>query len=914
MAFTTTVFPQWTTYTGWDADENNDMAGYAWYTLKIDTTDLASLPSNWNSGLPYAATMTITMDGTNYDGTSFTGRTLTYTWTALNNPSWAYNDAVLAAAGVPTNSYQAGGQVQPTLTLVDGVAASAAEIKNYRLINMANGDWNQDSVGLNTRLEFSHRPMLPGFSGGTGTKPGPYEPGSTLTIQSIAFTNCTDSGSASLDNHTMTFAAGWDSQYSSGVSDIGSRNNIVHFDDTTPDGNATLGFGGQSAIATAWLNSASCTVVWTDDGVTIAGQTGLTLDLTAAGVAQGSVVSATVTDTITGESATVSATATVNQPAQGPVLYTQNFDSTTVGQLPSGWTTSGDADWAVTTNSPQAGANCVESGDVADGETSTLEYSAVITEACALTFYWDASSESGYDKLHFYIDGVDQGGEISGTPGYALQTVQLAAAGTYALKWSYIKDGSASSGDDSGRLDTMAIQQIAPASGNNAPTITIDAGSLNQTVVATHAFNMTATAADADGDSLTYQWTATPSAGVTFGTPTAEDTTFVATTAGSYTLEVVATDPSNDTASASTTMTVTAIVTADARTRLDVMKQVNLKLGYAGNEFATKDLVLAEAGVTGYGKVEFGALPLKYMKLDLATGDYASAATDTIVNKAHHDVEVARATAAEVANAALVAAEAVTARAAEVANATAIADEETRALAVEGANATAITGNATAIADEETRALAAESANASAAAAAQATADAIIASADIDLDTMIEVVAAYELADTNIISSITTGSADRALIRTEFITADGVVTNNYIAADGVVTTAFGDADTVLSGSARDEREVMHGYLISRVATAITDLGALEARWRSFSMVVSTELAVNDLTAFGFSEQYELVDLYYNGILQTSGEDYSIVIDSGEHKFKALVTVPVGVRIEARMRKAVSVTTSAVPVI
>jgi len=98
MAFTTTVFPQWTTYTGWDADENNDMAGYAWYTLKIDTTDLASLPSNWNSGLPYAATMTITMDGTNYDGTSFTGRTLTYTWTALNNPSWAYNDAVLAAA------------------------------------------------------------------------------------------------------------------------------------------------------------------------------------------------------------------------------------------------------------------------------------------------------------------------------------------------------------------------------------------------------------------------------------------------------------------------------------------------------------------------------------------------------------------------------------------------------------------------------------------------------------------------------------------------------------------------------------------------------------------------------------------------------------------------------------------------
>ena len=203
------------------------------------------------------------------------------------------------------------------------------------------------------------------------------------------------------------------------------------------------------------------------------------------------------------------------------------------------------------------------------------------------------------------------------------------------------------------RLDTMAIQQVAAASGNNAPTITIDAGSLNQTVVATHAFSMTATAADADGDSLTYQWTATPSAGVTFGTPTAEDTTFVATTAGSHTLEVVATDPSNDTASASTTMTVTAIVTADARTRLDVMKQVNLKLGYAGNEFATKDLVLAEAGVTGYGKVEFGALPLKYMKLDLATGDYASAATDTIVNKAHHDVEVARASAAEVANAAL---------------------------------------------------------------------------------------------------------------------------------------------------------------------------------------------------------------------------------------------------------------------
>ncbi|MCP4816947.1 MAG: hypothetical protein GY888_30910, partial [Planctomycetaceae bacterium] len=155
--------------------------------------------------------MTVTMDGFDYDGTPFTGRTLTYTWTGLNNPSWAFQDAVLEGQGVPTNSYAAGGSVSPTLIMVDSMPASLDQTKQYQIFKMENGDWNQDGVGGNTRLAWEFRPVFPGMNNGTGQKPGPFEPGSTLTIQQVAFTQCVGE-IFPVDDHTMTFAAGWDGE------------------------------------------------------------------------------------------------------------------------------------------------------------------------------------------------------------------------------------------------------------------------------------------------------------------------------------------------------------------------------------------------------------------------------------------------------------------------------------------------------------------------------------------------------------------------------------------------------------------------------------------------------------------------------------------------------------------------------
>ena len=98
-------------------------------------------------------------------------------------------------------------------------------------------------------------------------------------------------------------------------------------------------------------------------------------------------------------------------------------------------------------------------------------------------------------------------------------------------------------------------------------------------------------------------------------------------------------------------------------------------------------------------------------------------------------------------------AEGVTARAAELANANAISAEATTARAAEQANASAIS-------TERTRALAIEGGLRGDVDSANTKVDAITAGIGVDLDTLLEVVTAYEAADTTVIASIATLQSD----------------------------------------------------------------------------------------------------------------------------------------------------------
>jgi PKD repeat protein len=119
------------------------------------------------------------------------------------------------------------------------------------------------------------------------------------------------------------------------------------------------------------------------------------------------------------------------------------------------FTLSGNANWFSQTTTTYYGGDAAQSGAIAHSQSTTMETSVTVTAAQAVKFYWKVSSESGYDYLRFFIDGV-QKSQISGTVDWTQVSYNI-AAGTHTLKWTYIKDASAVSGSDCGWVDKLEI-------------------------------------------------------------------------------------------------------------------------------------------------------------------------------------------------------------------------------------------------------------------------------------------------------------------------------------------------------------------------------------------------------------------------------------------------------------------------
>ena len=125
-------------------------------------------------------------------------------------------------------------------------------------------------------------------------------------------------------------------------------------------------------------------------------------------------------------------------------------------------TTGGDANWISQSTNINGGSNASGSGSIGDSQTTFMEYTVTVPAGGAtLSFYYEVSSESGWDYLRFYIDGSQQD-QWSGAISYTQQTYAL-AAGTQTLRWAYEKDSSASSGNDTAYVDDILIGTAAPA-------------------------------------------------------------------------------------------------------------------------------------------------------------------------------------------------------------------------------------------------------------------------------------------------------------------------------------------------------------------------------------------------------------------------------------------------------------------
>ncbi|MBI9019435.1 MAG: hypothetical protein JEZ07_19475 [Phycisphaerae bacterium] len=116
------------------------------------------------------------------------------------------------------------------------------------------------------------------------------------------------------------------------------------------------------------------------------------------------------------------------------------------------WQLSGNANWTIDTT----GNYSAKSGVITHSQNSELSLTVDCTGCQTVSFARKISSESGYDYLTFYIDGV-QKQNWSGSGDWLVVSYPI-TDGQHTFKWSYTKDSSVSSGSDCAWIDDVVIE------------------------------------------------------------------------------------------------------------------------------------------------------------------------------------------------------------------------------------------------------------------------------------------------------------------------------------------------------------------------------------------------------------------------------------------------------------------------
>ncbi|MCX6582619.1 MAG: hypothetical protein NT166_20795, partial [Candidatus Aminicenantes bacterium] len=133
-------------------------------------------------------------------------------------------------------------------------------------------------------------------------------------------------------------------------------------------------------------------------------------------------------------------------PASDPIAEAVDYPGLT-------FTLSGTGSWYSQAATTYYGGDAAQSPVITHSQSSSME--TAITGKTTVKFYWKVSSEANYDYLRFYIDGVLKT-SISGTVNWTQQTYTV-TSGAHTLKWTYVKDGSVSSGSDAGWVDKLEL-------------------------------------------------------------------------------------------------------------------------------------------------------------------------------------------------------------------------------------------------------------------------------------------------------------------------------------------------------------------------------------------------------------------------------------------------------------------------
>ena len=160
-----------------------------------------------------------------------------------------------------------------------------------------------------------------------------------------------------------------------------------------------------------------------------------------------------------------------NEYAAKVGLIVEDFE---LGELGNGWTNDASHPWRVVTESPYEGLYCVRSGSIGSNGTTTLILSHEAGSNDSISFYYKVSSESGYDKLHFYIDNQEKE-NWSGSIGWTKAAYPV-SEGRHSYRWTYTKDGSVNNGSDCGWIDLIGLPAARVMAGTAGNDVTVCEG------------------------------------------------------------------------------------------------------------------------------------------------------------------------------------------------------------------------------------------------------------------------------------------------------------------------------------------------------------------------------------------------------------------------------------------------------
>jgi uncharacterized delta-60 repeat protein len=151
------------------------------------------------------------------------------------------------------------------------------------------------------------------------------------------------------------------------------------------------------------------------------------------------------------------------------------------------WSSGGNAPWTAQTTVTHDGEDAAQSGAISAYQETWVETS--VMGPGPLSFWWKVSSESGYDYLEFYTNGVRVTG-IAGDVNWQMWNSTL-GTGTQVLRWRYMKDWSGTSGQDRGWVD-----QVSFTPPNSRPVILVNDGNFGMRTNR-FGFNLSGTAGQA---------------------------------------------------------------------------------------------------------------------------------------------------------------------------------------------------------------------------------------------------------------------------------------------------------------------------------------------------------------------------------------------------------------------------------